>query len=110
MTAFVVSAGKTFHCTECGKCCTVRPWYAGPADSSAPPWYSWYCTQHIDQQRVMQGQGEVWINNADLDRLSAKINLQRQHFLARYTKSYSRRPGWWLLRNSPGTQVCSFRH
>ena len=51
----------------------------------------------------------MWINSADLDRLSLALNIQQQQFLARYTKSYSRRPGWWLLRNTPGTQVCSMQ-
>lgn len=54
----------------------------------------------------MQGQGEVWVDSSDVDRMAAKVNLQRHHFLARFTKGYSRRPGWWLLRNKPGTEVC----
>jgi hypothetical protein len=54
---------------------------------------------------VEQGSGDVWVNERDIEILSRRVNLQRELFLSRYTKSYSRKPGWWLLRNSNGTQV-----
>jgi hypothetical protein len=45
------------------------------------------------------------VNAEDVERMARKVNLQRHRFLTRFTKSYSRRPGWWLLRNTPGTEV-----
>ena len=36
------------------------------------------------------------------------LRLQLPRFLERYTKQYSRRPGWRMLRVQPGTGDCVF--
>ncbi|BDA41529.1 hypothetical protein COCOBI_02-3100 [Coccomyxa sp. Obi] len=54
------------------------------------------------------GAGEIWVDKTDVERLAKKIHVQREIFLSRYVKSYSRKPGYWLLRNTNGTQDCIF--
>lgn len=44
----------------------------------------------------------------DVERLAKKIHIQREIFLSRYVKSYSKKPGFWLLRNTNSTQDCIF--
>ena len=45
------------------------------------------------------GRGEVWIDTEDVTRLADRLEIQIHVFLSRYTKSYSRKPGFWLLRS-----------
>lgn len=54
------------------------------------------------------GRGEVWIDTKDVTRLADRLEIRTQVFLSRYTKSYSRKPGFWLLRSQRNpTQVQS---
>ena len=116
--------GKSFHCTQCGKCCTVSHLTAGHWTFTACT-----CTEQsrlvrqeatqlfgcntcprqcgVTDTVAVQGAGEIWIDQEDVLRLAKKVNIQKEHFLSRYVKSYSRKPGYWLLRNANGTQVDS---
>lgn len=49
--------------------------------------------------KCCQGSGEVWANEAECAALARQLNMSLPHFLSRYTKSYSRKPGWRMLKN-----------
>ena len=52
------------------------------------------------------GKGEVWVDTNDIRRLADRLNIKTEIFLSRYVKSYTRKPGYWLLRSQRNpTQV-----
>ena len=52
------------------------------------------------------GKGEVWVDTNDIGRLVDRLNIKTEIFLSRYVKSYTRKPGYWLLRSQRNpTQV-----
>ena len=54
------------------------------------------------------GAGEVWANQAECAAIARFLGMSEQHFVARYTKQYSRKPGWRMLRVQPGSGDCAF--
>jgi len=58
--------------------------------------------------KCCQGAGEVWVNAAEADALASLLKLQSAHFMRKYTKSYSKRPGWYLLQRKQGSGDCVF--
>lgn len=54
------------------------------------------------------GAGEVWVNEAECNALAGFLKVSRTHFLSKYTKSYSKRPGWYLLQRKRGSGDCIF--
>jgi Fe-S-cluster containining protein len=54
------------------------------------------------------GSGEIWANEAECAAIAAHLRLPMLHFFRRYTKSYSRRPGWRMLKLQPGSDHCIF--
>jgi Fe-S-cluster containining protein len=52
------------------------------------------------------GKGEVWMDTHDIERLADRLSIKTEIFLSRYVKSYTRKPGYWLLRSQRNpTQV-----
>ena len=70
--------GKSFSCTQCGKCCT--------------------------------GAGEVWVTNEECTRLAAFLDVPLHRFLPAYTKSWSKKEGWRMLRSKGDDAVCLACH
>ena len=66
---------------------------------------NFFCTEC---GKCCTGAGEVWINEAECDSLTGFLKISRTHFLAKYTKSYSKRPGWYLLQRKRGSGDCVF--
>jgi Fe-S-cluster containining protein len=58
--------------------------------------------------KCCQGSGEVWANDAECAAIARHLGLSPSHFLARYTKAYSRRPGWRMLKLQAPTGDCVF--
>lgn len=56
------------------------------------------------------GAGEVWCNDTEAIALSRLLNIEKNHFLSTYCKSYTRRPGWYLIKRKSGTGECIFLH
>ncbi|KAL4857375.1 hypothetical protein ACK3TF_002256 [Chlorella vulgaris] len=54
------------------------------------------------------GSGEIWANEAECAAIATHLRLPMLHFFRRYTKSYSRRPGWRMLKLQPGSDHCIF--
>jgi len=54
------------------------------------------------------GAGEVWANTAETKALAKNLGLSEAHFLKKFTKKYSRRPGWYLLQRKQGSGECVF--
>lgn len=58
--------------------------------------------------KCCQGSGEVWASSAECAAMASHLGLSQGHFLARYTKAYSRRPGWRMLKVQAATGDCVF--
>ncbi|EFN51314.1 hypothetical protein CHLNCDRAFT_141281 [Chlorella variabilis] len=58
--------------------------------------------------KCCQGSGEVWANDKECAAMARHLGLQQSDFLARYTKAYSKRPGWRMLKLQPATGDCVF--
>ena len=54
------------------------------------------------------GAGEVWANTAETKALARNLGLSNDHFLKKFTKKYSKRPGWYLLQRKQGSGECTF--
>lgn len=44
------------------------------------------------------GVGEVWVNEEECKTMALHLGLAPKHFMDKYTKSYSKRPGWRMLK------------
>ena len=51
------------------------------------------------------GSGDVWVNEADTRRIAGHLRVKEADFLRRYTKKYTRKSGWWLLRSTGQNQA-----
>lgn len=51
------------------------------------------------------GSGDVWVNEADARRIASHLHIKEADFLRRYTKKYTRKSGWWLLRSTGQNQA-----
>lgn len=86
-----------------------------PAESALPPQAlaplvagkKFLCTEC---GKCCTGAGEVWANSAEVTALARSKGLSEKHFISKYTKSYSRRPGWFLLQRKQGSGHCIFLH
>ena len=54
------------------------------------------------------GAGEVWANAAEVTAMAKSRGAQESYFLKTFTKSYTRRPGWYLLARKPSSGDCIF--
>ena len=54
------------------------------------------------------GAGEVWANFAEVTALAKATGLSEKHFITKYTKSYSKRPGWYMIKRKIGSGDCVF--
>lgn len=54
------------------------------------------------------GAGEVWANTAETKALARSLGLSESHFNKKFTKKYSKRPGWYLLQRKQGSGECIF--
>ena len=54
------------------------------------------------------GSGEVWANERECAAIAAHLGVTLAQFLARYTKAYSRRPGWRMLKLAQPSGDCIF--
>ncbi len=50
--------------------------------------------------------GEVWATTEECAAIARLMDLSLQHFLSKYTKSYSKRPGWRLLKRAQASPGC----
>ena len=51
------------------------------------------------------GSGDVWVNEADARRIAGHLHMKEADFLRKYTKKYTRKSGWWLLRSTGQNQA-----
>jgi hypothetical protein len=42
---------------------------------------------------------QVWVSAAEVTRIAAHLNLPKARFLQAYTQKYTKRKGWFLLRD-----------
>ena len=54
------------------------------------------------------GSGEVWANERECAAIAAHLGITGGQFLSRYTKAYSRRPGWRMLKLAQPSGDCVF--
>ncbi|KAK9820405.1 hypothetical protein WJX72_009999 [[Myrmecia] bisecta] len=55
------------------------------------------------------GEGEVWATDAECEVIARHLGVRLADFYQRYTKKYSRKAGWRLLRYQPGAgKACIF--
>ena len=54
------------------------------------------------------GSGEVWANDAEIEALTKFLGLRREHFERKYTKTFARRRGWYMLKRKQGSGDCVF--
>jgi AraC-like DNA-binding protein len=58
--------------------------------------------------KCCQGVGEVWANQSEITAIARHLGLSERHFKRKFTKSYSRRPGWFMLQRQQGSGDCVF--
>ena len=78
-----------------------------PSDALAPlvAGKKFFCTEC---GKCCTGAGEVWVNTEECTAIAKNLGLSEKHFRSKYTKSYSRRPGWFLLQRKQGSGHCIF--
>lgn len=45
------------------------------------------------------GSGSVWVSEREALKIAGHLNLSLPQFLIKYTVTYSKVPGWWMLKN-----------
>lgn len=50
----------------------------------------------------------MWVNEADARRIATHLHIKEADFLRKYTKKYTRKTGWWLLRSTGQNQALPF--
>ena len=58
--------------------------------------------------KCCSGAGEVWANSKEVAALAKSMGLAEKHFKSKFTKSYSKRQGWFLLQRKQGSGECIF--
>eukprot|EP00884_Botryococcus_braunii_P002786 jgi/Botrbrau1/12508/Bobra.0169s0050.1 len=105
---------KNWECPR-GRPHSLRPFCRAMLDPSTDgnsmqhenPWEGrrFICTQC---GKCCTGSGEVWISEEEVEKISDYLKVLPHQFYPRYTKGYSRRPGWYLLRSYGFDQACIF--
>ena len=107
-------AGKRFTCTQCGKCCT-GPGLLCSLFAKLLPAVDLTIYEAVDlttwggvvrqelgkekEKNMVCSAGEVWVTELECLQISQHLGLSIHNFLPRYTKSYSNRKGWRMLRS-----------
>ena len=84
---------KRFKCTQCGKCCT------GPGKEHHCNIRYLVLPGVVPLCSCQQSAGEVWVTELECLQLAQHLGLTISQFLPRYTKSYSNKAGWRMLRS-----------